>query len=394
MLIPVSAVFYIRGIVPLLVICALACAAVLWPPKLSMTRSCWALQAVAALCIWTGLTSIWAIDRGSALTGALKLSGNMLAGALFALKANQIDEHERRRFTTMLLVGWFGTLAVIVIEVFFSGPIFKTFWGLDIRNYDNGPFWLHAGLAVLILLYWPLVLHIRRLWGSAASYAILAGLMAITLLANFRTGVIALAFGEIVRALTHVNRRVTIRSFATLFLVCVVIAPFVVNGLGSPVEAAKRLPSLPYAAQHRIAIWAFTAEHIVERPVLGWGMNASKWIPGGKDKIYLAPDLQLGESLPLHPHNATLQIWLELGLIGVTAYLALFFGLFRTIDVSDSAATMMGQLVSAVTIANVSYGIWQSWWLAVLWISVGTMCALRDPPRKLAYRSGPPEKLP
>ena len=82
--------------------------------------------------------------------------------------------------------------------------------------------------------------------------------------------------------------------------------------------ALDRLPGLLTAADaikgsagHRLLIWSFVGERIAERPLLGWGLDASRAIPGGKEEI--RPGLT---RLPLHPHNAALQVWLELGMPG------------------------------------------------------------------------------
>ena len=93
---------------------------------------------------------------------------------------------------------------------------------------------------------------------------------------------------------------------------------------------------LPTSALHRMLIWDFTAERIAERPLLGWGMEASRTVPGGRgqpeaaalDRMrvtdpgqrrwFAEPHVQI---LPLHPHNGALQLWLELGAVGVGARL-------------------------------------------------------------------------
>ena len=70
---------------------------------------------------------------------------------------------------------------------------------------------------------------------------------------------------------------------------------------------------IPDSAQHRIHIWHFVAQHAAERPFLGYGINNSEHIK----KQYswaTGPEKNL---LPSHPHNIILQIWIELGIIGL-----------------------------------------------------------------------------
>ena len=79
----------------------------------------------------------------------------------------------------------------------------------------------------------------------------------------------------------------------------------------------------------RVAIWRFTTERVVERPWLGWGMDASRMWPG---------------VIPLHPHNAALQVWLELGVVG---------------------AACAAVAIAYLTIGALSFGVWQEWWLGL-----------------------------
>jgi O-antigen ligase len=108
---------------------------------------------------------------------------------------------------------------------------------------------------------------------------------------------------------------------------------------------------LPGSHYHRLSIWNFTADRVAERPIVGRGLETSKVIPGNKTR----PD-GIDAALPLHPHNAALQMWLELGV-----------------------AAAAGCFVSATVFALISYGIWQSWWLPALTIAGASMT--------LAYRS-------
>ena len=74
-------------------------------------------------------------------------------------------------------------------------------------------------------------------------------------------------------------------------------------------------------------------------------------------------------ALPLHPHNAALQWWVELGAIGAVlgaAVALLATGALRRIPDPRSAATGVALLASAATVGCMSFGVWQSWWIAAL----------------------------
>jgi len=86
----------------------------------------------------------------------------------------------------------------------------------------------------------------------------------------------------------------------------------------------------------------------------------------------------------LHPHNAGLQIWLELGIPGTLAFAALLAILLqraRALGLAGVAAPfLLLQFLSAFLFSEVSFGIWQSWWQAVLWINIALAVLLCRPP--------------
>jgi O-antigen ligase len=72
--------------------------------------------------------------------------------------------------------------------------------------------------------------------------------------------------------------------------------------------------------------------------------------------------------LPLHPHNAPLQILLELGVVGAVIVFVLLMLLVGRIEGLPRPARVCGQalFVSTLAIACTAYGLWQNQWLAMM----------------------------
>jgi len=74
----------------------------------------------------------------------------------------------------------------------------------------------------------------------------------------------------------------------------------------------------------------------------------------------------------LHPHNAMIQIWLELGLVGVALVGAIYFLIVASIPESRTEragpAMLIATTACAFTVAELEFGIWQGWWMATLGI--------------------------
>ena len=68
---------------------------------------------------------------------------------------------------------------------------------------------------------------------------------------------------------------------------------------------------------HRFLVWEYVSKEILKKPILGHGLGTSRFI--GQNIILNVPNTQLviKGGIPLHPHNNFLEIWLELGLLGI-----------------------------------------------------------------------------
>ena len=123
---------------------------------------------------------------------------------------------------------------------------------------------------------------------------------------------------------------------------------------------------------HRLIIWSFVKEKVLERPILGHGFFASRFIVNETKQTVNLTNYEL---IPLHPHNNILQIWLDLGIVG----LIIFFILIRTFlkriyDFSNInnkvSAIAMISFLQIFFIGQISFGIWQSWWISIILINL------------------------
>jgi O-antigen ligase len=112
---------------------------------------------------------------------------------------------------------------------------------------------------------------------------------------------------------------------------------------------------LPPSWAARVDIWTFTSERLAEKPLLGWGLDASRTFKG---------------HIPLHPHDGPLQLWFELGALGaVLGALVWAFIFWRFAEAARSrrlyAAAGCGTAWSAVVIGAFSFSLWQEWWICL-----------------------------
>ena len=124
---------------------------------------------------------------------------------------------------------------------------------------------------------------------------------------------------------------------------------------------------------HRRVIWSFSKEKILERPLFGYGIFSSRFI-GYKYKI-INRENKILSAIPLHPHNSILQIWLELGVVGIILfYIFLCMIINKIYQIKkinrQYAAFSLASLFQIFLIGQFSYGFWQTWWISIIFISI------------------------
>lgn len=385
--------FAARGPTPVFLVAALFGLGVLFRRRERPAAVDGALVAILGLlCGWTALSIIWAPDLYFSTRGFFKLSGNMLLGVALLAVARRANADERRLIGRFAIAGLILALVILSVEVVFDGPIKRATWGgmpvheVFLYTIDTyGHFWANACASVVVVFIWPVIMVLLR-----AQRAVLAlGLIVITTVAvfgiDFSTGGVALVFGMVISGLVYWLRRRAAMAIAVVLVAGIAMAPLLTTTVFTPRAMSEITKTALPTILHRIHIWKFAAEHIAEHPVRGWGMNASRSLPGGTTRAYDEyQDRQLGENMPLHPHNLPLQMWLELGLPGAALLCALVLlipwrltgpALGRT-----GAALACGQFFAVLTISGMSYGAWQSWWIASLWLGAALAAVIYPPP--------------
>ncbi|MDP3418090.1 MAG: O-antigen ligase family protein [Falsiroseomonas sp.] len=348
-----------------------------WPrPGMEMERVGW---LAVALLGWCAVAALWSPEPGRAVQTIGGLAA-LLGLALMAARA-LAEEAAPRRLALALAGGLAVGLALAAVD-HASGNWLR----LAVRGFPDMPaisFGLKPAMSLMMLLL-PLVLAVPMAW-ALRGVLVAAGLAVVLWLPADSAKIAALA-GLAAGGLAMLLPRAAPRLAALGFAAFSVAGPLVFTfGLAQ----APSLEPLPRSAAHRVLIWDFVVDRIAEKPLLGWGMEASRAIPGGSENFPRAdldrygltsPEARAWFSapaarrLPLHTHNAALQIWLELGLVG--ALLGAALGAAALLAAGASPAGF-GMAVSAVVTWQLSFGVWQPWWVASVLLAAVVAWMLR-----------------
>jgi O-antigen ligase len=344
------------------------------------------LTLLALLSAWAATTALWSpIPEHSLLeSGRFLLLG--AGGALVLGRAAALGDGEAERLLHALVTGIALALLLLQIELHSDEAIARyvlripaeRFASIGVGRYDRG-------ITVLLLMAWPAAagLAVRRRW---LGVALLALAVAATV-GEFhsRASIVALVIALETMLFALRLPRLTAVSMIGAAILIAFLFPLAAPD-GARIERMRTAwPILQESAVHRLVIWRFVAERIGDRPVLGWGMDASRAVPGGKDLINERyPEVTINEraeALPLHPHNAALQWRLELGLPGTFLALAALARLLWPIARIRGLwqrAVVFGYAASALTVALLSFGAWQAWWLSTLWLGAALLARLGE----------------
>tara|TARA_B100000686_G_scaffold21392_1_gene19549 strand:- start:714 stop:2027 length:1314 start_codon:yes stop_codon:yes gene_type:complete len=120
---------------------------------------------------------------------------------------------------------------------------------------------------------------------------------------------------------------------------------------------------------HRILVWEFVGKEILNKPILGYGLGTSRLI--GQNIILTVPNIneEIKGGIPLHPHNSFLEIWLELGIIGITILYFIWFKIIKFGYYLRRKSYILGtgactSIISIFIISNLSFGFFQAWWMS------------------------------
>ncbi len=352
----------------------------------------------------------WSITPDQSLERAVKFSLFVITLAGLIHVANRWSPEDRRFLLELGLKSWWVALVMLVLlipavifEQDFKGLIAPMFS----QKYTVYLVYLwqpisNNGAIALVVTAFPLLGHLLTTDRPRIYFALsLLGLLVVVFASGSSSALVGLVTGLFVWFLCHYYLRVVAKILIISLPLSIVAMPALLYPLAKNTEPiAQSIPALPNSFIHRLLIWDFTLDRIAERPLFGWGLDTSRAIPGGTERrpVHFTvpwsdkPITHSDQNLPLHPHNAALQVWLELGLMGVMVLMFAVWKFLRTQLVLPGSGPMAGYIICAMAIYSVAFGLMQSWWLALLaltWVAVKATVTTGIPPEVDQLYSNP-----
>ncbi len=262
----------------------------------------------------------------------------------------------------LFMVGWAAGLMLLCVECFYDHPIHRWYEHLDASTPVNEN--VSKRMAALFALsIWPVALWLKTKGKPMLSALCVIGFLGLSFFLTNRSSLLGMIVGTSV--LFFAMYQAVLARWALVLMIglgCFFIVPISTLLPLIPQEITGQLFD---SALARIKIWTATSQHILEEPVLGHGIDASKGLQTetGGGQGFFQPGISV---VSHHPHNIFLQIWLDFGMIGALLWGGLL--LIMTYRVYNAHEVAQPYIIAAafcsLMMLSTTFSLLQAWWLS------------------------------
>lgn len=362
-----------RGLVPVLLIVGMWAFLDLFRRRRYVIRGIFSTQTALWALVVSGLalsSATWALVPAQSIKVGLSFAGLAIFGLVMLFQAKHQSEAESASTQTALIAGVSCALLLLVIGTVYGVMTEQPLWGKEGQHPLSTL--SHAQTVIAVFLIPCLAILWDRGTKAKAYGAIMIAVAAVTFFhLEHSASNLAILVAIAALILVRITGRIGIIILCSAIALAIIAMPFVLSTFMPTQESLDALTSHDggwSSENHRLHMWRFVTDAISNGSfAFGFGADASRGFPGANEKIMWGIEL-----MPLHPHNGALQVWLELGAIGVAIVALVPLLIFKaTKDMPKHELAIQAALLSAYLIPwLLSYGVWQSWWMALAWLTV------------------------
>ena len=332
------------------------------------------VYAFILFCIWILVSTLWApLDNRGSLFLILLLPA-FTAGPIIRYTST-LTPLQAKQYALYFCVSVCLTLMLLAFEVFTNGLLRHIIPPKDMswaRHKDLA--YLGRGTTAILFLLFPAMVmarHLTQSWLSPIAIFCTAAISAFGFSISSNAlgliaGLISLFF--VWRAPTLGMRIITVGVILTLW-----VSPFVTVLIDAEMLNQRFGGTLPVSWLQRFYIWETVGDAIFTNFPLGGGADYARFMSVNSTLIDIPGAYGPLKTVPTHPHNIFLQIWLELGLMGVILItLVLFYGA-KYISSLAISSEIRATIAAIIAISFISFmveaSLWQVWRISIIAIA-------------------------
>ena len=272
-------------------------------------RAAWRGRLALALVLLAGISTLWSVRPGLSLARSISL---LAPTALGLMLASRFTWRELLRLLAIAL-GAAGLLSAVTALAFPAEGVTSIDYGDAWRGVYGNKNGLGRAMA-LATAGFVLVALERGRYGWLAWSAAVAAFLILLLARAAASLVVCLAVLSLIPLFRSLRFRFT--TAVGLWILAVLLASIVLTVVATNLEATLTLLGRDTTLTGRTEIWAAVMASIMERPWLGYGYSAFWHEWSGPSASVLSA---VGWETP-HSHNGVLDLWLDLGALGMAVF--------------------------------------------------------------------------
>lgn len=322
---------------------------------------------VGAVMLLMFASMLWAVAPEVALERAQKTSLLLICGAFLISTVLTIRIPVILPYLKWLPYFLFAAAALACFEIGLHYPVYRLVRGEDFDAAVSLAVFNRAAVTIVLLLVPSLMIMRHYHNAQICLLCVLATVVPLLMMGESQSALLGLIVAGLACAAFPYGWKYAYGFFAAVIAAVMVALPFIaIWAFGNFAADVNALPLLGQGggfAGARMEIWDYVSRYALQSPLYGYGVEATREITDFDS----AEIFQEGTSI-LHPHNYTLQLWMEFGLLGVLPGAALIAYLMLQIGKLPRRAARMAlpTLFAVLAVASTSYGIWQGWWVGLL----------------------------
>ena len=318
---------------------------------------------------WGLISAIW--GESSEIDKAPILALTAFVGAVVVLSPKKMSNDDIKHYSKAICIFGIASAIIFSIQFIFDFPI------LRLVSHGLVPIGSQGNITPLALLVYPVgvALFLERRSKTIGFMFVVIMLIVVSLGPMFAAAA-AVYVATIIFIASYFFPRLFIAILFSTLIIYIITSPLLHKEFVT-IEQSHRLPiSLEQTWIHRLGMWTFASGVIAEHPILGVGLRGSRYL--GKGQVVEGTELPV---MSLHPHNAALEVWLELGAVGVLLVIGICLGvarlLWRLRHERLLIAMSCASIATFTLISLLSFGLWQLWWQGTIWVTAFIVSLMR-----------------
>lgn len=326
----------------------------------------WVVLFFFVLLSLAGSSALWALNPEFALSRTGKLALILVPGLALIGIAESIDVSRLRPWRHLIAYACLAVAGLTALDIFFDFPLGRPVHGIAYGEYFPAS---TRNRSVIAIMAMGLIGHALVAENKAGKAALLlaAPLAALALFTQSQSAQLGLVLAALSFFFFPYSRKAAWNALIVILVAGIFLAPFIAIWMFDHWAAAILDAPFLGAGQgfgsQRLEIWDEVARKALESPFRGFGIEATRAV-----EAFDTAQLYRQGITELHPHNFTLQLWIEFGLPGALLGAAFFFFLLNALSRCSygSARSALPVLMFLLPVISFGYGLWQSWLVGLL----------------------------